>query len=90
MTTLGTLIAIAGFAAIGIGGLWFLITAFLESILWGLICLFTGVGNLIFLIIHWRSAKRPFLLQVLGVALVVIGGVVAGRQGLAFVPGFSP
>ena len=45
------------------GGIWFLVTAFRQSIWWGLGCLFIPIFQLIFLFVHWSEAKKPFLLQ---------------------------
>lgn len=68
-----------------IGGIWFLVEAFKESVLWGLGCLLCGIVSLIFLIQFWRAAKRPFLLSLLGNALCFGGafllGVSQGAQG---------
>ena len=86
MIALGTILFFIGMGIVAIGGLWFLIRAFMESILWGLLCLFTGVGNLIFLIVHWRSAKRPFLFQLMGAALALGGILLAGREIWPFEP----
>ncbi len=66
---LGVLIAL-------VGSIWFLFTAFTESLLWGLICLFTGVGNLIFLLLHWDRAKRPFGIALLGGIISALGAWV--------------
>lgn len=53
-----------------IGGVLFLVAAFRESIWWGLGCLLLPFVSLIFLLIHWREASRPFGLSVLGSLLV--------------------
>jgi hypothetical protein len=56
-----------------IGILWFIIVPFTESILWGLACLFIPFAQLIFLIMHWRIAWRPFCLILVGAILAAIG-----------------
>ena len=56
-----------------IGGFWFLIAAFRESVLWGLACLFIPIVQLFFLIVHWPKAKKPFLLQLLAIVLIIVG-----------------
>lgn len=56
------LFAIGGIIAL-IGGVWFLIVAFQESVLWGIGCVIIPFVSLIFLVIHWEDAKKPFLVQ---------------------------
>jgi hypothetical protein len=55
-----------------IGGIWFMVAAFQESIVWGLACLFLPVAWLFFLFLHWGEAKQPFLLSLAGAVCVVI------------------
>lgn len=61
-----------GIALIVIGGLGFFIAAFKESVLWGLGCIVFPIIQLVFLVMHWREAKTPFLLQVFGIVIVGI------------------
>ena len=49
--------------------------AFRVSILWGLGCLFLPFVSLFFLITNWDKAGRPFLIGLLGAA-VLVGGVI--------------
>ena len=56
-----------------IGGVWFLVVAFRESVLWGLGCLFFWFVSLFFLISHWDRAKRPFAVLLLGAAALAAG-----------------
>jgi len=57
--------------------LWFLVAAFRESIWWGLGCLFIPIVQLIFLIMHWQAAKKPFFLQLLGIALIIVAIIIS-------------
>ncbi len=77
------LIAFAGVIAIVAGGFWMLVRAFSESILWGLGCLFLPLVSLFFLIVHWRQAKDPFFLQLMGIG-VIFGAAFLGGE----LPGF--
>lgn len=58
--------------------------AFRQSILWGLGSLFVPFVGLIFAIMHWADAKKPFLISLGGTVLaiigyaILIGSVVAG------------
>lgn len=73
METLGTVLIVAGMIMVAIGGIWFIIAAFSESIWWGLGCLLLPIIPFVFLIVHWEVAAKPFWYQVLGGMLYVIG-----------------
>lgn len=69
-------------AAISIlGALGFLLAAFSESALWGLGCLFISPVSLFFLFMHWDRAKNPFLLEMLGVVIMVVAMVLGAGAG---------
>ena len=68
------MLTIIGFVIMLIGGIWLLIEAFRESILWGLGCLFIPIVTLIFVIMHWDKGGKPFLIQVVGMVLFAVGG----------------
>ncbi len=72
LQTLGMVAIIIGYLVVLAGGIWFLVEAFRESILWGLGCLLLGPVSLVFLILHWNVAKRPFFLQLKGLAVILI------------------
>ena len=55
------------------GGIGFLLAAFQESLLWGLGCLLLSPVSLIFLILHWDEAGKPFLLQLAGGLAMFVG-----------------
>jgi polyferredoxin len=65
-----------GFVIFIIGGFWFLIAAFRESVLWGLACLFIPIVQLFFLIVHWPEARRPFFLQLLAFVMIIVGFII--------------
>ena len=72
---------IIGLVIMLIGGLWILIEAFKESVLWGLGCLFfSPLVSLIFVILHWDKAGKPFLLQIVGLVLFALGGGLSHRR----------
>ena len=50
--------------------------AFNVSVWWGLGCLFVGPINLLFLVLHWSLVKKPFVVSLLGVGLILVGVVV--------------
>ncbi len=74
---MGALIILLGIVIFVIGGLFFLVAAFRESIWWGLACLFIPIVSLFFLIVHWRVAGKPFLIQLLGFADLAVGAIIS-------------
>ena len=78
MEVIGMILFFVGAIVAGIGGIWFLIAAFQESVLWGLGCLFLGPVSLIFLILHWDTAGKPFLVQLAGVVPMFAGMMMMG------------
>jgi len=74
---IGAAIAILGIAIFVIGGIWFLVAAFRESIWWGLACLFIPIVQLFFLIVHWPEARKPFALQLLGIAVLITAIIIS-------------
>ncbi len=71
------ILMIVGYIISFVGGIWFLFEAFSESIWWGLGCLIVPFVSLIFLIMYWGRAGRPFLIQLAGFALVFIGALMS-------------
>ncbi|PTD97705.1 hypothetical protein [Pseudothauera lacus] len=66
-------LTILGVGVFFIGGLGILIAAFRTNIWWGLGCLLLAPLSLLFLVLHWDAAKNPFLLQLAGLALLLLG-----------------
>lgn len=75
MTIAGTLLLWIGIALLLLGSLAFVIAAFRQSIVWGLLVLFLSPCGLIFLIVHWSQAKNSFFLQLWGWAFIVLAAV---------------
>jgi hypothetical protein len=63
-----------------IGAIWLLVVAFKKSIWWGLGSLLIPFVSLIFVILNWQDSKKPFLIQVAGVVLCLIGGWKLGTM----------
>lgn len=70
-----------GFLIAFVGGIWLLIEGFKESVLWGVGMLLFGFVGLIFAVTHWEQAKKPFLLNVGGAALMFLGVLLAPGGG---------
>ncbi len=77
----GVLVLLVGCLLALVGFIWFVIAAFQESVLWGLGVLFVPFVHLIFLVLGWDRAKRPFFLQLFGVAMIVFAAIVLGAIG---------
>lgn len=57
-------------------GIQLLIVAFQTSLLWGLGYLFVPFVGLIFVIVNWDVAKKPFLRGLLGIPVYLLGLVL--------------
>jgi hypothetical protein len=67
------LLAIGGILLL-VGGIWLIVTAFQVSVPWGLGCFFCGpIVPLIFVIMYWDRAAKPFLTYIVGWVFAVIG-----------------
>jgi len=66
-----TLALIAVFIIV-VGGILLLIEAFKEGVVWGLACLLISPVALIFTILHWDVAKKPFFIQLFGVGFLFL------------------
>ena len=64
-----------GLAVFILGGIGLLITAFKQSLLWGLGCLLLYPVSIIFLILNWNEAKNPFFLQLIGIGIIFLGSM---------------
>ncbi len=78
MTTIGVVLLVVGIIIALIGGIWILVLAFQESALWGLGCLFVPFVSLIFVIMHWEIAGKPFLINLGGGAVALLGAILSG------------
>ena len=54
-------------------GLQLLFVAFRTSVLWGLGYLFVPFVSLIFVIVYWDDAKKPFLRGLLAIPFILLG-----------------
>jgi hypothetical protein len=71
-------LAVLGYILAMVGGIWFLVVAFQESILWGLACMFIPFVGLVFLVMHFDRAAKPFFISLAGGILAGIGAALAG------------
>ncbi len=80
MATITLIVTFLGWGVMAIGTLWFLFRVFSKSILWGLLCLFTGVASLVALFKFWPDVKQPFYWQLAGIAIFLLGALL-GSSG---------
>jgi hypothetical protein len=67
----GIIILVAGLVLVAVGYLWLVVRAFHTGTWWGLAALLLPpVGPLVYVIAHWRPARAPL-------AVVLLGGLVA-------------
>jgi len=68
---------LTGIALLVAGSLLLLVGAFRERILWGLACLLLPPAALVFTVLHWDVAKKPFFIQLFGFGIVLLAPVLA-------------
>ncbi|PPL18319.1 hypothetical protein UN63_01275 [Oceanisphaera arctica] len=59
-----------GFLVFIFGGILFLIESFKVSITWGVACFLIAPVILVFTVIYWDVAKKPFLIQLAGFCIM--------------------
>ncbi len=52
--------------------LWLIIEGFKKHVLWGLGIFFIPLVSIVFAIMHWQVAKKPFLINLLASVLIVV------------------
>lgn len=83
LITIGAIIAL-------IYGIQLIILAFKTSIPWGLGYIFVPFVSLIFIIMHWEDAKRPFLKGLICIPFYLIGFMMAGTNAINNAPNTNP
>ena len=73
-------LAILGLLIAVVGAIWLLVITFQTSVLWGLGSLLIPFVSLIFVVMHWEETKKPFLIQMAGVVLMIVAAMMAPGQ----------
>ena len=60
--------------------IWFLVIAFTDSVVWGLLVLFVPFTGFVFMVMHWSKTWRPVLASVAGVLIMAFSAGSAGPQ----------
>ncbi len=63
-----------------IGGIGLLIAAFRTSIMWGIGLILIAPAAIFYTVLHWKEAKNPFLLQLFGLAVLLVGSSAGGTS----------
>ena len=78
MSAIGGILAILGWIIMAVGGIWLLVIAFKEHILWGLGSLFIPFVGLVFVIMHWKKSAKPFFIWLAGFVVMFVGALLSG------------
>tara|TARA_B100000809_G_scaffold155054_1_gene152334 strand:+ start:650 stop:967 length:318 start_codon:yes stop_codon:yes gene_type:complete len=81
MGALAGICSVIGMIIFLVGSIMILIAAFRKSVLWGLGSLFIPGVALVFLIMHWQDAKKPFLISLLAIPLFILAAVFGALGG---------
>ena len=73
MNIIGIIVLVIGVIITIVGGAHFVIVAFEESVLWGIMVLLLPIVSPIFLILHFSDSWRPALKFVVGLGVVFLG-----------------
>ena len=76
--TIGYILVIAGLISCLYWQLRFLVVAYNCSLWWFFGCLFVPVVDLLFLVFHFKVAKKPFILSWFGLIIFGLGIWMAG------------
>jgi hypothetical protein len=82
--------AVIGGIVAGVGWIWVVITAFRESTSQGLLCLFIPPYAIYYGIKRWSDAKKPLIIAVVGVVVLIVGLVGSCTQLLEEFSGVEP
>ena len=72
---MGLILAGIGLLGALVGGIWLIVCAFQKSIVWGLCYMFVPFACLVYIILDFRKAWKPFAIHTVSI-LVVFGGLV--------------
>ena len=74
----GPLLILMGVVCLLGGNIWFLVVAFSDEVMHGVLCLLCGPYSLVYLCMNWAETHKPFLVVVLGYICIFVGGSIAG------------
>ena len=77
-----TIFLFVGMACMLGGAIGIIIKAFKTSIIWGVGCIVIALLQWVFVATHWKRAWKPFLIQVIGFAIMFCTGIITEKTGL--------
>jgi hypothetical protein len=81
MAMLFLALSVIGYVVMLVGFIMIVVKAFKTSIGWGIASLLIPIVALVFVAMNWAISKKPFLIWLAGLALAIIGGVLAVMFG---------
>lgn len=79
-TIVGMLILAIGSVGLMVGGIWLVVEAFRESLVWGFLVLFVPFAPLVFIIMNWNRAAPPFAVSIMSGMLCGMGFALTGMS----------
>lgn len=67
-----------GFLLVMAGGVWFLIIAFQDDVMHGLLCMFVPFYSLYYLVTNFDETKSAFFTQLIGIGIIMLSSCVGG------------
>lgn len=65
-----------GMLAIFATGIWYLVVAFQQDVVWGLCCMLVPFASIVFLFKFWQKAKKPFIGQLVACLPLLTGWLI--------------
>ncbi len=84
MDTVGLIIACLGLLAHVAGAIWLLVCAFKRSVVWGLLFMFVPFASLVYVIVDWNRASKPFLLTIASFVVIFVGAGISTSMRKTF------
>lgn len=83
MTAFGLILLVLGWLCCLVGGIWLLVVAARQrKYLWLVLMLVVPFAGLVFVILNWGEAKRPFFVNLAGIPLLFLGVVLNVMYGV--------
>ncbi|MBS0263841.1 MAG: hypothetical protein JSS02_18025 [Planctomycetes bacterium] len=83
MATIGFILTGLGSLAWFIGYIWLVVLAFQKSALWGIGSFCVPIVGWVYAFQNWEQGKKPFLIEIVGVVLSLVGGALTGGGAAA-------
>ena len=90
MLILGTILTVVGSIVGFVTGIMMLIANFKKNVGWGVASLLLGIPLLVFAIMHFSEVKKPFLVYIASIAVVVVGFMLSAAGAVSGLEVFDP